>query len=688
MDLTREKAREWLEADGLGGFASGTVAGIRTRRYHALLLTASPTGRFVLVNGYEAWVRTPAGTFALSSHCYSPGVIHPDGFNRIKFFEAEPWPRWIYELEDGTRLEHEVLVPHGLPAVALSWRLADQRGDVRLFVRPFFSGRDYHALHRRNPAFRFGPEHVHARLIWRPYPGVPEITALTNGLYSHAPDWYLNFLYEEERARGLDDREDLASPGIFDWTLTGREAVLLFAAAHAVPALQAAETQLLALRSEEARRRGRFASPLHRAADAYVVATNRTPVREQARAIPSDGSVQSAKPDGAARSRTVIAGYPWFTDWGRDTFIALRGLCLAAGRWDDARDILIDWAGTVSEGMLPNRFPDAGTEPEFNTVDASLWYVVAAYEWLQGMHALKRDVSASHRRTLHETVEAILSSYAKGTRFGIRLDEDGLLAAGVPGVQLTWMDAKIGDWVVTPRVGKAVEVQALWLNALWCAGRVSTRWKKTLERGRSSFTERFWNESGGCLYDVVDCGHQRGTVDARFRPNQIFAVGGLPIALLEGERAYRMVNAVEERLWTPMGLRSLAPGEPGYTGHYGGGVSERDRAYHQGTVWPWLAGPFVEAWVRVRGGGLEVKQEACRRFLKPLFEHLSEAGIGHVSEIADADPPYTARGCPFQAWSLGEVLRLVNAVLVDEQNRPVCVLDKERGDGGRETRLG
>jgi predicted glycogen debranching enzyme len=359
--------------------------------------------------------------------------------------------------------------------------------------------------------------------------------------------------------------------------------------------------------------------------------------------------------------KTIVAGYPWFTDWGRDTFIALRGLCVATGRLDDARDILMDWAGMVSEGMLPNRFPDGGGVPEYNSVDASLWYIVAVHDYLQ---AAGNNVPLNVRDRLRQTVEAILTGYAAGTRYGIRRDGDGLLAAGVPGVQLTWTDAKVGDWVVTPRIGKPVEVQALWLNALRIGASLSTKplatqWSAWYARGLDSFRARFWNESGGYLYDVVDPDHQPGAVDATLRPNQIFAVGGLPYPLLDNEPGRRVVDAVEARLLTPLGLRSLAPGSPGYAPRYEGGVLERDGAYHEGTVWPWLMGPFVEAWLRVRGNTPQAKREAKERFLAPLLRHLDEGGLGHVSEIADGDPPHTPRGTPFQAWSLGELLRVL-----------------------------
>jgi predicted glycogen debranching enzyme len=658
---------EWLEADGLGGFASGTVAGLRTRRYHAILLTATtpPTGRVVLVNGYDAWIETPAGTYALSSKRYAPDVLHPDGARRIESFEPYPWPRWTYGLEGGTRIEQQLFVPHGRSIAVLSWRVRNPHNPITLVVRPFFSGRDYHALHHENPVFQWAPDERASRWMWHPYPGVPGVLALSNGSYRHQPEWYRNFLYVEERARGLDDTEDLASPGEFRWNLSDREAVWILAADHQPEELLSqlrggAEDVLKRLRASEERRRRVFPTPLHLAADAYVVKTDRT--RRSACGQPVHEKKETK------RGKTIIAGYPWFTDWGRDTFIAMRGLCLATGRLDVARDILIGWAATVSEGMVPNRFPDGSGDPEYNAVDASLWYIIAIHEFVRATEQTDKKISEADGAVLDAAIESILSGYAKGTRFGIHLDTDGLLAAGESGRQLTWMDAKVGERVVTPRIGKPVEVQALWLNALKIGAAVSDAWHEPLTRGMAAFTERFWNRSGGYLYDVVDCDHRPGMVDASCRPNQIFAAGGLPFGLLNDQRARQMVEAVEHRLWTPMGLRSLAPGERGYVGRYRGGVQARDRAYHQGTVWPWLAGPFIEAWVRVHGRTRAAKQTARERYLNPLLQHLHEAGLGHVSEIADGDAPFTPHGCPFQAWSMGEVMRVLYAVLADDQD--------------------
>jgi predicted glycogen debranching enzyme len=633
--------REWLEADGLGGYASGTVSGIRTRRYHALLLTAKtpPTGRVVLVNGFDAVVETPSGRFAISSQAYAPDVVSPDGASRIDGFEHEPWPRWTFTLPDGTRLSQEIFVPKDTPSAAVVWRLLSGAGPVSLEVRPFFSGRDYHSLHHENPAFRFeASETPDGAIRFQPYPDVPAVRVRTNGAFFPARDWYRQFVYAEEKARGLDFSEDLASPAVFRFDLTG-EAILLLAAEGRSEALGSgsAEATLESLRAGERARRARFADGLEQAADAYLV----------------------RRGDG----RTIVAGYPWFTDWGRDTFIALRGLCLSTGRLADAEGILVEWAGAVSEGMLPNFFPDAGVEPEFNSVDASLWYVVAVYDWLEAMAAGGRKASRESVSKLQGAVEAILEGYSRGTRFGIRADSDGLLMAGQPGVQLTWMDAKVGDRVVTPRIGKPVEVQALWLNALWAATAFSDRWRDLHDRGYTSFHERFWNEEAGCLYDVVDPEHRLGEADLSLRPNQIFAVGGLPFPILEGERARRVVDAVEAILATPLGLRSLAPSDPAYVGRYESGPADRDGAYHQGTVWPYLAGAFVDGWVRVRGGTDAARREARRRFVEPLMAHLDEAGLGHVSEIADGDAPHVPRGCPFQAWSLGELLRIDRVIL-------------------------
>src|SRR5262245_40627230 len=356
---------EWLEADGLGGFASGTSSGVRTRRYHALLLTATqpPTGRIVLVNGFDAFVETEGGRFALSSQRYAPDVVSPDGASRLESFSSDPWPTWTWHLHDDVVVVQELFVPRDQALVALSWRLDGGKRPATLTVRPFLSGRDYHALHHENGDFRFDAEVTGDRVCWRPYGSVPAVHALASGGYFHEPHWYRGFSYAEEQARGLDHVEDLAAPGTFRFDLERGEAVLILAAegegALSVARDGSAAAALERLRVAETRRRAAFPSRLERAADDYLVRRG--------------------------EGRTIVAGYPWFTDWGRDTFIAIRGLCLATGRLDEARDILLEWSHAVSEGMLPNRFPDRPDEPpEFNSVDASLWYVGSGPRSIRG----------------------------------------------------------------------------------------------------------------------------------------------------------------------------------------------------------------------------------------------------------------------------------------------------------------
>lgn len=630
--MTIDPRLEWLEADGLGGFASGCASGERSRRYHALLLTATtpPTGRVVLVNGFDAWVTTSAGRVPLSSQRYAPDVVHPDGALRIASFTHVPWPRWEYLLPDGTRVEQQIVVRHGHPTTLVCWRLLDGDPAAALEVQPFFSGRDYHATHHENAQIDLAPRwQPDGSAVWQLYPGLPAVHSSSTGGFDASPLWYRNFLYTAERDRGLDCLEDLACPGTLRFALGRGEAHWMLSTAP-LPAVDDLPEQSRRLREAERVRRAAFASPLHQAADTYIV---------------SRGS-----------GRTIVAGYPWFTDWGRDTFIALPGLCLATGRLDTARDILLEWSAAVSDGMLPNRFSDAGEQAEFNAVDASLWFVVAVNALLSRASGAGVPITPDHRARLEQAVLQIVAGYSSGTRHGIRADSDGLLAAGEPGVQVTWMDAKVDGHVVTPRIGKPVEVQALWVNALAIAGRLDARWLDAQRRAEASFADRFWNEARGCLYDVVDVDHAPGTVDGALRPNQLLAVGGLPIALLSGERARRVVDLVERTLLAPLGVRTLAPGEAGYTGRYGGGVEARDRAYHQGTAWPWLLFAFADACARTRAA--ERAAEDVRAIRERLTAGLSLSGIGHLPEVVDGDPPHAAGGCPWQAWSLGVLLQL------------------------------
>lgn len=639
---------EWLETDGLGGFASGTLAGWRTRRYHGLLIPAIevPSRRAVLVDGFEAWLERDGARIPLTTQQYVPDVTSPAGHERLTAFEHEPWPSWTWTLDGGIEVTQEIVVPHERPAAVVRWMVNARGRRCRLIVRPLLSGRDTHALHYENPALDQNAEVDGERVRWHTYASMPAVLSLANGNYSHQPVWYRNFLLAEERNRGFEHRVDLFSPGELSWEFADGEALWVLMAegaeGHAAPGRKKAKALATQLRDAEAERREELGDALDRSGDQYLVRRG--------------------------NGKTIIAGYPWFTDWGRDTFIALRGLCLATGRLDDAGEILAEWAGLVSQGMLPNRFVEGGDAPEFNAVDASLWYVICVREYLDAMALGRRRVAGSEKRRLEQAVLAILSGYSAGTRYGIRMAENGLLDAGVPGVQLTWMDAKLGDWVVTPRIGKPVEVQALWINALAVGAGISDEWGKLGERARAAFAATFWNAEG-YLSDVADSDGRSGVADDSFRPNQLFAVGGLPLAVIDLERGRKIVDQVEARLWTPMGPRSLAPGHPDYHPRYEGGPAERDGAYHQGTVWPWLAGPFIEAWVRVRGDTAAARREARTRFFVPLLAELSRAGLGHLAEIADAEAPFTPRGCPFQAWSMGELLRLDRVVLASKRGK-------------------
>lgn len=642
-NLTAWREREWLEADGLGGSASGTAAGIQTRRYHALLLVSlqPPTRRCVLVNDCEAWLETPAGRFALSSHDYNPEVVHPDGVKYLVSFTTNPWPTWTYQLPDGLRIRHELFVPRGKSAAVLRWSL-DGDGPlpgypVKLTVQPFLSGRDYHGLHHENPDFQFAPVAQEGGLVgWQPYRDSPVILAGHNGHYEQRPEWFRNFLYRQERDRGLDYSEDLASPGHFVWDLQAAPAVWLLTVDSPLGLTQTGPVDdrfWTVLAQRERQRRKQFASPAQLAADSYLVRRG--------------------------AGQTIIAGYPWFTDWGRDTFIAIRGLCLATGRLAEARQILLAWSKCVSKGMLPNRFPDSGRVPEYNSVDAALWFIVAVAEFLE-LASSTNLLSDTEETELLHAVEEILHGYYAGTRFGIRCDTDGLLAAGQEGFALTWMDARVGEWAVTPRIGKPVEIQALWINALRIGDELVGFHRQDWQASQASFLAKFWLEEQGCLADVVDQGHQAGVTDSTLRPNQLLALGGLPFPLLEGARARRLLETVQGPLWTPVGLRTLTPQHRDYRGHLVGGIRERDAAYHQGTAWPWLLGPFVEAWVRVHGDSPATRQAARQQFLAPLLRAIAppDGGPLHIPEIVDGDSPHTSRGCPFQAWSLGEYLRL------------------------------
>ncbi|HYK51076.1 MAG TPA: amylo-alpha-1,6-glucosidase, partial [Terriglobales bacterium] len=637
--------REWLETNGLGGFASSTIVGLNTRRYHGLLVAATkpPVGRVVMLSKLEETLFIENQSFDLSANRY-PGVVHPQGFRYLKQFRLDPFPVFTYEIE-GVEIEKTVFMIHAENSTVVQYDLknnnhSERIKNVRLELRPLIAFRNYHSTTHENGAINPAVEQRPGMATIAPYEGLPSLHLAHNAVeLQEAGDWYRNFEYDAERERGLDFSEDLFNPYILRFDLCLRRQASVIASTEQRDASRATEYR----QAEITRRKNvfvssppasqmvhdAFAQRLANAADQYIV---------------SRGD-----------QKTVIAGYHWFSDWGRDTMIALPGLTLPTGKHEVARSILRTFAQHVDQGMLPNRFPDAGEAPEYNTVDATLWFFEAARAYL----AYTGDLDFV-RNELYPVFADIISWHVRGTRYGIKVDPSGLLSSGEQGVQLTWMDAKVGDWVVTPRRGKPVEIQALWYNALCIMADLASRFGDEAGQKRYrnmatvasySFNCLFWNENTGCLYDVIN----GASPDPSIRPNQIFAVS-LTHSMLSSERATRVVEKVQEHLLTPYGLRTLAPTDPQYRGRYTGVPRERDGAYHQGTVWPWLMGPFLTAYIKVNGGA-DVARCQAAEWLAPLQDHLADGGLGHISEIFDGDAPQRPCGCVAQAWSVAEVLR-------------------------------
>jgi predicted glycogen debranching enzyme len=641
-------SREWLETNGLGGFASSTIVGLNTRRYHGLLVAATdpPAGRMVLLSRLEETLVIGDRRYDLSCNQY-PGVVHPAGHQYLSQFRLDPFPVWTYELEHRS-INKSLFMVHGENTTAVHYQvngLQQTSSSCRLEIRPLVAFRDYHSTTHMNQGLNPTVHQEPGLCSIMPYPGLPVLYFAHNASELEAAAssacWFYDFEYAVERERGLDFREDLFSPCVMRFNLD------LFSEARLIVSTERQVADSISeMRQSEVNRRnaistssphtGEFVTVLVEAADQYIV-------------------------DRGA-GKTVIAGYHWFGDWGRDTMISLTGLTLATGRYDVAKSILKEFSLHVDRGMLPNRYPDTGEAAEYNTVDATLWY----FEAVRALADYCGDYEFI-RTNLYDVLVDIVGWHVRGTRYGIRMDEDGLLAAGADGAQLTWMDAKVADRVITPRHGKPVEIQALWYNALRTMEMLASRFGEEASarnfgemasEAKVSFTRLFWNDKLACLYDVVN-GDWR---DPSIRPNQLFAVS-LCHSMLEGGAAKLVVETVERHLLTPYGLRTLSPSDPQYRGRYEGNPGSRDSAYHQGTVWPWLIGPFITAYLRVNGSDAEHRQNALR-LLTGLREHLQEAGLGQISEIFDGDDPHRPAGCIAQAWSVAEILRaLVENVL-------------------------
>ncbi len=638
-DFSAASSREWLETNGIGGYASGTISGANTRRYHGLLTAAirPPLGRVTVLSKFEEVVELDGKEFDLSSDQF-PGIVSPRGYLLLREFRLDPFPIWTYEVE-GIEIEKRLFMVHGSNTTFCRWSILHKKSaGVRLVLKPLLSFVDYHSLQHESASVHFDHS-VEGNTISIVPRGMETILRLTHSDADSVDTgfWYKNFEYAIEKERGFDAKEDLYQPVEISFDLASGPAIVSASiggdADFDFAASEAGEIKRRKALLKKAGTKSDLKKHLVLAADQFIVAR---------------GS-----------GHTVIAGYPWFSDWGRDTMIALPGLTLSTGRSDVAREILLEFSDHISDGMLPNRFPDAGDTAEYNTVDATLWY----FEAVRAYIAATDDLNFV-RKHLYEKLADIVAWHLHGTRYNIHVDTDGLLYAGSPDVQLTWMDAKIGDLVITPRTGKAVEMQALWYNALLIMAGLASEFGDTKDEARYramadlcklSFNGAFWNESEQCLFDVVENGDR----DPAVRPNQILAVS-LAHSMVDPDRARKIVEKVESDLLTPVGLRSLSPHDERYCRVYYGSPFERDSAYHQGTVWGWLIGPFVDAYRKVNGAN-EATEKRVTEILSGFAAHLSEAGIGQISEIFDAESPFNPRGCFAQAWSVAEVLRVLGS---------------------------
>lgn len=603
---------EWLETNGLGGFASATITGTNTRRYHGLLMAATqpPAVRHLLLSKLEETLLVGNQRFDLSSNLYS-GTVHPQGYRYLAGFRLDPFPIFTFEA-GGITIEKRVFLVHGENTVVVEYECAS--AGCSLEVRPLVAFRGYHDLTQANRTLNGTIDESDGLASIQPYAQLPRLWFAHNAASLRKEGyWYFNFQYPVEQERGLESLEDLYCPFVLKFDLQAGKSSVIVASTVVHDA-----AELPVLHSAEIARRAGQIDPLVAAAEQFIVARG--------------------------AHKTVIAGYPWFTDWGRDTMIALPGLTLATGRFDDARDILLAFAAAIDQGMLPNSFTDA--KPEYGSADATLWFFEAIRQYLE--HSHDPDFI---RGKLYEPLKEIIRWHVSGTRHGIHMDGDGLLMAGDSSTSLTWMDARVAGNPITPRNGKPVEIQALWYNALRFMSRLATDFgddaARVFHQDLAAQVERnfdpvFWDEHVGHYADVVNGGSQ----DLSLRPNQVIALSLGYCAVPEDHRL-RILDAAERHLLTPVGLRTLSPFDPRYNGQYRGSIAERDSSYHQGTVWPWLLGPYITALRR-----------PAPELIQPLRDFLVARGTGQLPEMFDGDEPHEPRGCFAQAWSVGEVLRV------------------------------
>jgi predicted glycogen debranching enzyme len=644
-DLAQAESREWLVTNGIGGYAFGTVAGLETRCYHGLLIAAlnPPLGRTLLLAKLDERAAYRGEQFQLATNRWVGGEVLPQGFRLVERFRLEgTTPVWTFALADAL-LEKRIFLQAGANTTYILYRLVRAGGPIQLAIKALA---DYGAEHCATTAgdFPMNAAVVERGLRVTAFDGATPLHILSsNGAVQAASEWYRNFDLAEERARGLRDRTDHFLAGEFTATLAPGESLTIVASTDVSPLLDGEAAYAERKKQERA---------LLENFQPATGAARRAPGGVDQLVLAADQFIAARPLPGFPGAQTILAGYPWFGDWGRDTMIALPGLCLATGRPAVARNILQTFARFVSEGMLPNNFSSGGEPPAYNTADATLWYFLAIREYFEatGDTGLLGE--------LFPVIEAIVDAHIQGTRYNIHVDpSDGLLYAGEAGAALTWMDAKVEGRAVTPRIGKPVEINALWFNAAWsmtlfarALGRASDRYEILAARARAGF-DRFWNPQRQFCFDVVDGPWGTDSANAALRPNQIFAVS-LPESPLSAERQRAVVDVCEGELLTSFGLRSLGRKEPGYVGRYEGGVEQRDTAYHQGTVWGWLLGPFALAHLRVYQDA-----DLAMAFLEPALRHITAAGLGTEGEIFDGDEPFAPKGCIAQAWTVGETLR-------------------------------
>jgi predicted glycogen debranching enzyme len=668
--LDQALGKEWLVANGIGGYASSTITGANTRRYHGLLVASlkPPVHRVVLLSKVDEEAHTGGRTYYLGTNEYPDGKIHPDGFVFIEgFYIRGGLPTTVFRLGDVV-LHKTVWMEHGHNTTYVRYDYVEGSGTCHLTLHPLCNYRDYHGMTRGRLDWDFEVEGTEGGCKIIAEEAATPFWLITDppAEFTHTGVWYWNFVYRQEVERGFHEREDLYLPGVLRAALEPGDVLML------VASTEPPQTTRPLIGDALLRARTRQKSLLDMAGiapdmDEHDAADAGSPVEALAAQLvgAADSFIvaRQVSRDGASHAvPSVLAGYHWFTDWGRDTMISLPGLMLPTGRAQEAALTIRTFAMFAREGLVPNHFPDTGDPPHYNTADATLWMFVALQKLAE------RTGHLATARELYPLLSDIIAWHVRGTRFGIAMDpDDGLLRAGEQGVQLTWMDAKVDEWVVTPRIGKPVEINALWYNALRIMDKLGAALRgevppgredapefgRLAERAANSFRARFWYESGGYLYDVID--GPEGN-DTAIRPNQLLAVS-LCKDLLTLDQARRVLAVVRQHLLTPYGLRTLSPEHPDYKPRITGTRRERDAAYHNGTVWPWLLGPYFDAVRNTEGDG--TARAELESMLPTLRRHLADAGLGTISEIFDGDPPHTPRGCISQAWSVAEILRQV-----------------------------